>query len=352
MQYEKKLLSLAKSNQTPFFVFSPETFEQNCIGFRKELKKIFPHSSAAYSVKTNPFPKALSIAVQNSFGLELASMDELLLAKEFSCLKIFNSPCKTALELKEALRQNALVMVDSFSELHELSGLAPKSSEIGLRLNYNSKKFGFSLDELKDAAEKAESLSLRVEALHCHPGTRQSLEKYSDFLSFVSNALEELPSFSLLDLGAGFPGALELQQSGHTLQEYFSQIKETLGSKIERKELVLEPGRALVSNSFSLVSRVHRIKKLAGQRIAVIDAGINLLPKMSLNKFSFTPITESGKLREEFQLAGPLLFGNDVVGEISAAIQEGDFLLVENVGAYCPSMAWEVSYKKPQTITV
>jgi diaminopimelate decarboxylase len=49
-------------------------------------------------------------------------------------------------------------------------------------------------------------------------------------------------------------------------------------------------------------------------------------------------------------LAGPLLFSNDTLGLFQGSLEEGDILKVENVGAYCYSLAWEISYKKPKIV--
>ena len=52
--------------------------------------------------------------------------------------------------------------------------------------------------------------------------------------------------------------------------------------------------------------------------------------------------------KKEYILAGPLLFGNDIVGRFNGILNEGDLIGVGNVGAYCFNLAWEISYRKPK----
>ena len=60
--------------------------------------------------------------------------------------------------------------------------------------------------------------------------------------------------------------------------------------------------------------------------------------------------TKKNKKKEEYTLAGPLLFNNDLLGRYFGNLKEGDLIKIENVGAYCYNLAWEISYSKPKVL--
>lgn len=78
---------------------------------------------------------------------------------------------------------------------------------------------------------------------------------------------------------------------------------------------------------------------------------INLLPRITLSQYKFSKLNpDNNSNKKEFWLAGPLLFSNDILGKFQGNLQEGDIIKVENVGAYCYNLAWEISYSKPKVI--
>src|SRR3989344_6742062 len=357
LQERKKLSRLAEKNEPPFFALSLERLKANEKKFLKELHSFFPKAQACYSVKTNPLPQVLKAL---STGFELASLEELEAVKAKKVFKVFNGCCKRERELKEAVKQEAIIIVDSFSELEKLimlkktSGL--KKLEVGVRLNVES-KFGIELREVPKFLASAEQQGLKVILLHAHPGAGKSLQEYRHFLQKVKKALP-LHSWKFVDLGSGFPSFARLAEQNVSLQQYFQLVKEELGTTLlaehesKGKELcttfIFEPGRILVADAMFLVCKLHCLKELNNEKIAILDAGINVLQRIVLENFQFTPLIESNGAKSVVRLAGPLLFGNDWLGTTNSNLQEKDLIVVENVGAYCHSLAWGVSYKKPE----
>lgn len=352
---KKKLLGIASKHGTPLFVLDEKVLKQNLAEFGKTARKFFPRLEVCYSVKTNSLPEV--IAALNC-GFEVASLKELQLVKfKKNCFKVFNSPCKKESEIEIALRQKAIVIADSFSELERLSKISKKlklkSAEIGLRLNFLSRKFGFSFQQLQFALKKCNALGLNPVMLHSHSGTKQSLQAYSEFLQYCCKAVD-LHDWKFLNLGAGFPSFLELELQGQKLSDYFELAKKILGEKLKDRIVVFEPGRILVSDAMFLLAKVCVVKELNGRKIAVLDAGINFLPKLALSYFKFTPLQTRKNLssRERTLLVGPLLFNNDILASIPYNLKEGELVLVENAGAYCLNLAWSLSFEKPKVVKI
>ncbi len=74
------------------------------------------------------------------------------------------------------------------------------------------------------------------------------------------------------------------------------------------------------------------------------------MPKASLSQLKFTRLDKKTGPFKRYVLAGPLLFASDEIGIYNGYLEEGDLIKVENVGAYCYNLAWEISYKKPKVI--
>jgi len=147
-------------------------------------------------------------------------------------------------------------------------------------------------------------------------------------------------------LGGGFPDKIQLKNLNVSLEDYFKLISEFKKFKLK---IILEPGRCLVSDSFDLITKVNVVKNKNSENYAIIDVGINLLSKISMSQYKFEKIEgKSEGEKKHYILAGPLLFGNDVLGKFIGILKEGDIIKITNVGAYCYNLAWEISYKKPR----
>ncbi|MBI5229028.1 hypothetical protein HY991_02875 [Candidatus Micrarchaeota archaeon] len=346
--YEK----IAEKAGTPAFLFNRGKLEGNCRLFQKELKEVFKDSLVCYSVKTNSFEPALKTIAQMGFGFDVGSGSELEAA--LSCCPpektVFNGPCKRGEELRKAIESNILLInVDSFEEMEKIFGVQGSKKSVGIRVEFKKNKLGFVPSQVIKAFTEAYRLKLNPAALMAHPGTRVELNQYALFLKGVKKVYSEVKrngfELDVLDLGGGFPC------DEAKWRNYFELIEEEVGGTDFK--LVLEPGRALVENAFSLLSKVHYLKEKNGMRYAILDAGINVLPRISLSKFSFKKIgVENEKNKQRFMLGGPLLFGNDQLGVMEADLKEGDLVLIENVGAYCYNLAWEISFPKPKTVEI
>ena len=160
-------------------------------------------------------------------------------------------------------------------------------------------KFGFNLEsgQAFEAVRRVVSSGrLRLNGLHCHIGT------YIADSSAYSQAITKLIDFGLklerdlkveieyLDIGGGYASANTLHSqflSGAaiipTLDHYAQAICQPLRKKVSefkrKPRLLLEPGRALVDEAVSLVTRVVSTKRFSdGRKAIIIDAGVNILP--------------------------------------------------------------------------
>ncbi len=349
--------------QTPYLIFKPKILEKNYREFEILCKKYLVDYMIAYSVKTNSFPLALKKLAALGAGFEAASLDEINAVKNFKTLKIFNGPCKTEEELQKAVKENYCINIDSLSEIEKLLKLSIKPRNIGLRASLQKSKFGFDETSLAEAIEIAEAKNLSIIGLHIHLGTQQTLVEFEknlsglyDYLKRFFGKYDEKIHLEYIDIGSGFPDNFKLKNLGYSLEEYFKSIAEHFANMQKQHgfKIIVEPGRFLVSDAFDLIAQVNVIKKTFDETYAIINAGINILPKISLSQFKFSKLADkpekSSVRKQEYILAGPLLFNNDILGKFHGNLKEGDLIKIENVGAYCYNLAWEISYKKPEII--
>jgi diaminopimelate decarboxylase len=110
--------------------------------YASHLKASFNHPKAnhAIAIKTNPHPKVLKALVDWGFGLEAASYEELLLAKNAgieSHKLVFDSPVKTTREINLVNNQfpGITLNVNCLKELERLPPSKDCNMCIGIRLN-------------------------------------------------------------------------------------------------------------------------------------------------------------------------------------------------------------------------
>ena len=193
-------------------------------------------------------------------------------------------------------------------------------------------------------------------------------------------------NLEFIDISGGFPDNFQLKNLSVTLEDFFK-----ITNKLKKFNLtiIFEPGRFLVSDSFDLITKVNVIKQNFRKNYAILDVGINVLSKITLANYRFSKVENIGNInniyenrgggqtieiknqsskrslrsllledtniddknsKEEYVLAGPLLFKNDILGRFFGNLKEGDLIKIENVGAYCYNLAWEISYKKPKIL--
>lgn len=351
------------NEKTPYFLFKPKILERNYREFERLCEKYLGNYVIAYSMKTNSFGGIINKLDELGSNFEVASFDEI--ERTPIKAKVFNGSCKSEEELRIAIDRKFLINVDSRSEIDLISNiLQGKSLNVGLRVSLTESKFGFEENKLEDIIDYCKSKNLNVICLHFHFGTQKNLRHFKDNLRgaerIISNITRKV-KLRYVDLGGGFPDKLQLKNLGVSLEDYFKIIN---NFKKFNLKIILEPGRYLVSDAFDLITKVCFLKENFGKNYAILDVGINVLSKITLASYKFSisqssstnphqPTTskESGdEQKKDYILTGPLLFNNDIVGRFNGYLKEGDLIKVENVGAYCYNLAWEISYKKPKIL--
>ncbi len=344
------------------------------------IKGIYPPTVLhAIAVKANPLVKILENIKGLEVGLEVASLPELYIAHKIgyeSNKIIFDSPSKTIDELKFALEIGACINADSFSELNKINELlsgVKSQSAIGLRINPQIgqgkikstsvadkiSKFGVPLEQNSKKIIEAYSKFEWLTGIHLHIGSQgTSINQLVTGLEKVYNLAVEIEErlsdtgrkIEFFDMGGGFPVSYNKDSEGLDMSDYVDEIKNKIPKFFQSdKKIITEFGRYIYANSAFAVSRVEYVKEEENYKILSIHLGADFLLRKAYNPTDWhhelSIFDSSGNLKtgidfKKYIVAGPLCFAGDVIAKNIELpiVEEGDFLVIHDVGAYTLSM--------------
>lgn len=381
--------ALAERYGSPLFVASAETITSNLETFRSEFSSRYPKVAVSYSYKVNSIPGILEVIHRSGTWAEVASGFEYALARKLGIPGssiVFNGPYKTRQELETALAERALVNADNRDELEILKYIAAESEKevtVGIRINTDvginqlPDRFGFNLEsgEAESAAGECAAAGIKIAGLHIHltsyiirpgggegspakdieliwPKNPEAYRKAAENLTRLAGDLRLRHGIKIeyVDMGGGFP-------SVDALGPYVEAVTGLLLHGFKGNDLpllILEPGRAVVSNAVDLVSTVVASKDIpGGRRSVVIDAGVNLLPT---SFWRYQTVEHTGEPKGELKetiVYGPLCLQTDIITRTSLPVlSPGDRLIIKNVGAYNIPQSGTFIFPRPPIILI
>ena len=124
-------------------------------------------------------------------------------------------------------------------------------------------------------------------------------------------------------------------------REYFKIINENLIVR-EGQKVHFEPGRAIVAQCGTLISRVLYVKQGKRKKFAILDAGMNDLIRPALYQAHHAIQNISSKKRQmRYDVVGPVCESSDCFGKniMMNKTERGDFVAIRSAGAYGQVMA-------------
>jgi len=381
---------LAREFGSPVFAASATSIIRNCRAFSAAFSAAYPKLEVAYSYKVNSVPAILGIIHGEGAWAEAASGFEYELARRMGVpgsSVVFNGPYKKKEELRKAVKDDALINADHIEEIEILEEIAREEGrtlDIGIRVSMETvieqmpDRFGFNIEsgEAERAVERASRSELiRVAGLHVHltsyivepredggiparhvrliwPKDPGAYRKAAEAVTRFSMEMKEEFGVRMkyIDMGGGFPAVGSIAPY---VPAVTGPISEGFGSE-DPPLLILEPGRAIISDAVHLVATVVAVKELmGGARAAVVDAGINILPT-SLWKFQDIECAEErrGELRVT-TVYGPLCLQTDIIGKcMLPELKAGDRLVIKNVGAYNIPQSSTFIFPRPPIVII
>jgi diaminopimelate decarboxylase len=346
--------------------------------FRAAWERAWPDIEVAYSYKTNRLPAILRALAAEGAGHEVVCEAEYALARDAIGAAgpdvIVNGPVKPDALLERAGLDGALVIVDSVAELERAAGAGVE--RIGLRvalpgIGVEPTRFGIAPAAVPEAAARARALGLVLEALSAHlvsTGFDRPLADAPRLGAAITVQWPPAPDghaaaaqrlgrlavdldLAAVDLGGGFPAA-------PAVAEHAAAVAGALGATGFAGRLILEPGRALVTDAVALAFSVVAIKELdGGTRCVVVDAGTNLLPGALWSWPAIEAVdapTAPGRATSPALVSGPLCLNVDVLHPEADLpdVRPGDALIARDAGAYQQAQSTRFGDLRPAVLAL
>jgi len=352
----------------PVYCLRPQVLAENARTFLGR----FP-GEVLYAVKCNPHPLVVDALYRASIRhFDTASLPEIAqIAETYAeAHTYFMHPVKGRAVIRAAYAVYGVrhFVVDHENELDKVLEETRRDDDVTIivrlstppsegTLYHLSAKFGIEPEGAVALAKRAAAAGCGV-GLAFHVGSQcLKPEAYGVGLDLCGRVLREAGvAPACIDVGGGFP-ARYVEMDSPPLDDYLAAVRDGLkrngiGPNVS---VFCEPGRALVAAGCSLLLQVQLRK---GERLYVndgiygslsetVDAGIRL-PARLVRPDGPPPSAELG----DFVLNGPTCDSLDVLPgsfPLPADVTEGDWIEIDQVGAYSNALATRFNGFFPDT---
>jgi diaminopimelate decarboxylase len=352
------------SFEKAFYFFDSDKFTNNHNLFLKYMKKYYDNVTLAYSYKTNYLPFLVKLVNQLGSKAEIVSSMEYQIAKKVSVKDediFYNGPIKDSSTVNEILKNGGLVNFDSFDDLNSINWKIFKEKvSIGIRLNAsvdsNVSRFGVDVfskefNEMITHIKKFENISIKLIHFHLPQRSAKDWEKKLDLFYTSLIHLYNKVDFSSVSVGGGFYSEMDKKTlSSLKIENYASfndyaiiisnfinKLNKYFGKKIE---LIIEPGTALVANTFDFITGIYSIKKIHEKTfVSTYGSYFNTNPNNKNTRLPFTVLNlRKDKLQKvsNANFVGFTCIENDyIVNNFSGKLSKDySLLVIHNCGSY------------------
>jgi len=367
------LSTLAAQYGTPLYVYDQATMDAAVVAYRQALALHYPaEAGITYAGKAFMCTAAAQWVQQQGLLLDCTGAGELRIAAAAQVARtgiLVHGVNKSAADLRAAVTQAGVIVVDNLTELSRLVELMPplgvERPDLWLRVRPGvavdthayrqtgqpDSKFGMDTTEAMAAVAICQAAQLPLTGLHFHQGSHfHDPEPIGAALEMVLDLMAQLRAQSgwlpqVLSPGGGWGVAYhedELPQP--VVEAYVAFIAQHLVSGCQQRGLPLpklqvEPGRSLVARAGVALYCIGAIKQTAQRRWLLLDGGMADNPRPALYgaRYSALPIRQPQRINQgETWLAGPYCESGDVLihGLTLPELQPGEILAVPVSGAY------------------
>lgn len=364
---------IAGAYGTPVFVYSKAGLR-----FSAKAALALPQAyglTVRYAMKANP--NASIIRLFDAMGIHFDASSEWevrrLLHLGISGEKIQLTAQELAKDLPGLLERGVIFNASSLHQLEAFGRLFP-GSDVSVRINPGigsghanrvnvggpSSSFGIWIEHLDQIKTIANKYDLTVNKLHSHIGSGSDPAVWEKVTKMNLDVVREFPEVHTLNMGGGFkvgrmPGeeTTDLQVVGVRVKRFFTNFYNETGRKIK---LEIEPGSFLVAASGALIcsidDKVDTGKE--GYRFIKTDTGMSeiLRPTLYGVQHPIKLVPKNGDIlgmQETVVVVGHSCESGDILTPTPGDAEGvdtitlprpviGDYLVIEDTGAYCASM--------------
>ena len=365
---------------TPFYYYDMDLFHKTIdyvAGLAKE-HDIKVH----YAVKANVERRLLEYISSKGFGADCVSGNEVLHAHDcgFPADQIvYAGVGKTDKEIYNALKLGIEAFnCESLQEIYVINEMARVyglKANVSIRINPDidahthkyvttglyENKFGISqheFDKLIDIIKKSENINFY--GLHFHIGSQ--ITRVAEVFALECKRVNEIVAYfernglkvDNINLGGGL--GVDYDDPDENAIADFKTWFSTISENIVRREdqsVHVEPGRSLVAQCATLISRVLFVKSGETKNFLIMDAGMNDLIRPALYGAYHKIENLSAAQRtffpthQAYDIVGPVCESSDVwgAGRLLPLSVRGDLMAIRSTGAYGQVMASRYNMK-------
>ena len=372
MKYINKKLTIEKINLqkiankfgTPFYSYSYSKLKENINNFKKNFRSFSP--LICFAVKSNTNVNIIREIKKFGLGADVVSVGELMMALKAGINPskiVFSGVGKTTSEISFAIDKKILLInAESLSEIKEINRIAKSKNKrirIGVRLNPNTdaktlsqistgkkeNKFGVNEKTFLELFKYCvNSKNIELKCLSVHIGSQiLNHGPYIKMLNVINKILNKLNyKFEFIDLGGGMGISYNDNDKTLNYNKYRVAIQKFL--KKHNSKIIFEPGRSIIGNTGTLISKIIYIKKSQKKDFIILDAAMNdlmrpalygahhkILPSIKINK----------KSKKIYEFVGPVCESTDkfVTLKNFQELKEKNVVVMCDVGAYGMSLS-------------
>jgi diaminopimelate decarboxylase len=357
------LENIAKKYGTPAYCYSYKQLKENINTFKNNFKSFSP--LICFAVKSNTNLNLIKEIKNLGLGADVVSKGEMMMALKAGINPkkiVFSGVGKKSNEISYAIDKKILLInAESKSEIIEISKIAnfkKKKIKIGIRLNPNTDaktlsqistgkkedKFGVNKKTFFEIIEFCKnSKNLEIGCLSVHIGSQILDHKpYEKMLNTIDKILNEIDyKFEFIDLGGGMGISYNSNEKKLNYYKYSLAIQKFL--KKHKSKIILEPGRSIIGNTGTLISRIIYIKKSENKKFVILDVAMNDLMRPALYgaKHKLLPVLKRKKSKGIYEFVGPICESTDkfITLKNFQEIKEKDLIVICDVGAYGMSLS-------------
>lgn len=362
----KQIIEKFRDIETPFYYYNLDTLRSTLDVVKKESEN--SGYKIHYAVKANFNPKIMKLISSYGFGADCVSWNEIERAIETGFNPsdiVFAGVGKTDKDIESALGKDIFCFncesIPEMEVINSIAGKLGKKATIALRINpyieahthkyittgVEESKFGINTWELDEVLRQLNFLNnIELKGIHFHIGSQ--ITRMSVFKSLCAR-INELQdwfatrniSLEVINVGGGLGIDYENPEKRPRFEEYFSMLHELIDLR-PGQTIHIEPGRSIVGQCGSLISRVLYIKNGSNTQFAIIDAGMTDLIRPALYQahHKIENLTSEGRIYR-YDVVGPICESADTFGKYIEIpeTKRGDILAIRSAGAYGETMA-------------
>lgn len=370
-----QLKQAATTYGTPLYVYHAEKIAQ-------QYQDLFTHfdaktTSIFYACKALTNIHILDVVKRAGGNIDCSSINEAKLALHVGFTPnqvLYTSNSVSFEEICEAVSLGIYVNIDSLSNLEKFGAKFGNTYPVGVRVRPNimaggnlkistghdKSKFGIPVTELETLKAIQAKYAINISTLHIHTGSEiKDVKIFLQSADVFEQILPDFPTVNVLDFGGGFKVPYQPDEKGTDMALLGAEVNKVVAKLAAQFGRPLtawfEPGKYIVSESGFFITRVNVLKQSGDIQFAGIDTGLNhLIRPMFYDAYHYIDnLSHPEKPLQEYAVVGNICETDTFAWDRPIpTIEEGDFLVFYNAGAYGYEMAsnYNARYKPAQVL--